>query len=218
MLLAVYLLTIILLVTVRLGVPSDASYQTDWPAFLAELAPALLAVGLGIYCNYFYRSNFTSTALLLALPLYTLSFVGLCVVSSKWQFEWFATSLLNLYADQVLLAAVLVFLCVWVISSVAVAISTRLNVVPNVIICTAFLFVGLVSRYLFGQYAGHSWPAWIAYRLVPYLQAFWVADQLMLPEPYIPLGYVGISAAYAALWCGATVAFAAFLFERREVI
>ena len=217
-LLACYLVTIVLLLTVRIGVPSDAGYELDWPAVIGEVGPLIVAALLGMYCNYFYHWNFSSTAVLLFIPFYTLSFLALCLVGPQLELDWFAVSFLSVHGDQILRAAVLIFLCVWVISAVAVAASTRLHVVPNVIICTGILFVGLVSRYLFGQYADTSWGAWVAYRVVPYLQAFWSADQLMLPEPYIPWRYVGYAAAYAAAWCAAVVMFGAFLFERRELI
>jgi hypothetical protein len=58
----------------------------------------------------------------------------------------------------------------------------------------------------------------VAYHIVPSLQYFWVADQLMRPQPYIPLSFVGKSALYAGTWCAAMMAFGAFLFERREII
>jgi hypothetical protein len=53
---------------------------------------------------------------------------------------------------------------------------------------------------------------------VPSFQLFWVADQLERPDPYIPRQYVAMAAVYAALWCAAMVGFAAFLFERRDII
>ncbi len=241
MALATYLFTVILLMTVRVGVPSEARYRMDMPAFWAELLPFVLAMGLALYANYFYRWNFTSTAVVLAVPLYTLSLIGLCLVDRNWRFDsgehfWIANTFLQKHCDQIFLAALLVTLGVWVIASVATAASTRLNVVPNVLICSAVFFVGMVSRYLFVQTGNFSWagllPAWVApyadgiwlgvrsvaYRLVPSFQTFWVADQLIRPEPYIPLHYVGTAALYAVGWCAGMVAFAAFLFEKRDII
>jgi ABC-type transport system involved in multi-copper enzyme maturation permease subunit len=50
------------------------------------------------------------------------------------------------------------------------------------------------------------------------LQIFWVADQLVRPEPYIPPDYLGMAALYAVAWCAAMVTLAAFLFERRDIV
>ena len=215
---ATYLFTVVLLMTLRIGVASDAAYRMDYPALLGEFAPFFVAMALAFYCNYFYRWNFPSTAVIVAVPLYALSFLVLLIVDGDWRFAGFAQGFAGKECYEVFLAAVLVFLGVWVISSIAVAVSTRLNAVPNVIICLAVFFVGMVSRYLFGQYAESSFPAWVAYRVVPFLEGFWVADQLMRPEPYIPLHYVGLAGAYAAMFSVSMVLFAAFLFERRELI
>jgi len=213
-----YLLTAVLLMTLRIGVPSVAWYRMDYPALLGVLTPFVVAMLLAFYCNYFYRWSFGATAVTMAVPLYGLSMLILLMVEKDWQFNWIATAFVEKNSYEVFLAAVLVFLGVWVISAIAVSASTRLNVVPNVIVCSGVFFVGMVSRYLFGQYADRSYAAWIAYRVVPNLQTFWVADQLMQPEPYIPAFYVGVVASYAVAYSAAMVLLAAFLFERRELI
>ncbi len=218
MLAATYLFTIVLLITLRIGVPSAAWYRSDWPAMLGELLPLFGAILLGFYCNYFYRWSFGATAIMCAIPLYGLSFFILLTITPGWQFAWIPQVYLYKDVYEVFLAAIMVFLGVWVISSIAVAASTRLNVVPNVVICAGVFFVGMVSRYLFGQYADTSYVAWVAYRLVPNLQAFWVADQLMSIEPYIPLSYVGMVAGYAVAFSAAMITLATYLFEQRELI
>jgi hypothetical protein len=231
----------------------------------------------------------------------------------------------------VVAAIVLVSLGVWMLSAVAVAASTRLNMVAGVLVCVSVFFVGMVSHYLFGwavdtpwgswevdygeervQVSGRvrtaegegipgvvmnglpevemngrpasvttdnrgiykawvgrdgwgsvaprlpgyvfspnkrsyprlasdqadqdytgvliakgwgyglrtgwRWTAWTAYHVLPSFQLFWVADQLVRPDPHVPWSYVGKAALYAALWCGAMVGFATFLFEGREII
>lgn len=321
--LASFLFTVMLLLTVRMGVPSTASYTIDWPVLLGEVLPFLLAIGFGLYANYFYRWNFTASAIRVAFPLYVLAAGALLFINKQWEFELIAGGFLSRHAWQVFLAAVLVSLGVWVISSVAVAASTRVNVVANVLICLAVFFLGMVSHYFFGWTVDDSWVQWsprggeptveisgriqtpggrpvpnvtlkgaphhpitsengrfsltvrkgesgeirpaksgyrfspasqsytdlmsartgqtfvagrrrrdayfyldqslwglsrVAYHIVPSLQYFWVADQLMRPQPYIPLSFVGKTALYAGTWCAAMMAFGAFLFERREII
>ena len=217
MALGCYLLIIVMLTTLRIGVPSSASWRLDWPAFLVALVPLLLAMGLGVYVNFFYRWNFTSSAILFALPLYTVGFLVLLIVNAGWEVEVVPKIFLERHAWPVAQAAVLVFMGVWVLSSVAVAVSTRLNVVINVVICLTVFFVGMISQYLFGRFADHSRLAWLALRVVPSLEVFWVGDQLMAQVPLIPMRYVWTAGAYAAGFCASMVALAAFLFERREV-
>ncbi|MFW6188939.1 MAG: hypothetical protein ACOC7T_00770 [Planctomycetota bacterium] len=276
MALTLYLLSITLLITLRIGVPSSASWELDWPAALGLLCPGLLAAGLGLYANFFYRWNFTSTALLLAVPLYTVGFALLLLVNQNWQLDPLPHVFLMRNAIQVAIAALLVALGVWVLSSVAVAASTRLNVVMSAIVCLAVFFVGMVSQFLFGRFAQFSlsfttlggivfavgalffffgplngWVkalvggpavaaiaaacfflppargvaasfagvyAWIARRVVPDLEVFWVADRLMHKVPYIPPFYVAAAAGYAVAFCLAMLALSAYLFERREVV
>ncbi len=215
---AVYLMTVVLVITLRIGVPAAAWWRMDYPALLGLVGPLLVAASFGIYSNYFYRWNFTSTAVLLALPLYTLSMGSLLLVDRQWQFALIPQVFAERHAGQVAMAALLIWFAIWVISSLALAVSTRLNVVMNAIICLAVFFVGMTSQFLFGQFAGRSVLAWTAVRIVPNLQVFWVADKLMHELPYIPWPYVGVAAAYAVGLCATMLMAAAFLFEKREVI
>lgn len=321
--LASYLYTVMLLLTVRMGVPSTAAYTVDWPVLIGQVLPLVLAVLFGMHANYFYRWNFTATAVRSGAVLYTIAILGLLFVTKDWQFAWIAEGFVAENFEQIFLAAVLVGLGVWLISAVALVASTRLNVVPNVVVCLGVFFVGMVSQYFFGWTVDDQWVRWepqqdspeveitgrveteqgepvegvaltgapmrpvtnedgdyraivargesgtitpdrtglefspsersytdvvqdrrgqdftaqkrdrdalfylekawwwvarVGYHVVPSLQFFWVADQLMRPEPYIPLAYVGRTALYAVFWCGAMVALGAFLFEHREVI
>jgi len=218
MFVTMYLLTLVGLITLRIGVPSTASYRMDWPALLALLVPFGGAVGLGMYCNYFYRWNFSSTAVLAAICFYTLGAGALLMVGPDWHFDILPAVFVTRHADQVALAALLVWLGVWVISAIALACSTRLNVLVNAIICVMAFFVGSISQFLFGRFADSSTLAWLAVRVAPNVHFFWVGDRLMQQFPYIPLDYVGVAALYALGYCAAMVALAAFLFQRREVI
>ena len=89
-----------------------------------------------------------------------MAFLASCLVDSQWQLDLIATTYLVEDCDQIVRAAILVFLGVWVISSVAVAASTRVNVVANVLICGTVFFVGMVSQYLFGWSVDNSWVLW----------------------------------------------------------
>jgi ABC-type transport system involved in multi-copper enzyme maturation permease subunit len=216
-----YILTIVLLIALRIGVPTHATMDSDTPAVLMLILPLLLAFGVGMYANFFYRWNFTSTAIIAGLVAYTLSFGLSWLISAEWAIApgtVYEELVMGKDCDQVAVAAFLVFIGVWVMSSVAVALSTRVNVVANVTICLAVFFVGMISQFLFGQFAAHSWPAWLALRIVPSLHVFWVGDQLMAEAPFIPLSYVKLTLGYALCFCAAMVFLAGFLFERREVV
>ncbi len=224
MVVAAYVFISTLIITLRIGVPEAAYSKIDHPALLALLGVLFLACLIGTHCNYFYRWSFGSTAILSAIPLYALALGLLFIINSNWQFDWMPVAFLTNNTYEVFLAAVLVFLGTWLISSIAVAASTRLNVVPNITVCGAIFFLGMISRYLFGPQVYGQYSAWISvpaavfYHAVPNMQFFWVANQLMQPEPYVPLSYVGMVFAYTVAYVAGMVALSAFLFERRELI
>ncbi len=320
--LASYMLVLMLLMTVRMGVPTTSAFTVDIPVLLSQTFPFLLAVGFGIYCNFFYRSNFTAAAIRAGAVLYTLAFIFLLFIGRDWNLD-FARSFTEADAWPITLAGIGVFLGVLVISTVALAASTRVNVVANILICLTIFFLGMISNYLFGWTVDTEWVRWepvrmvedvtisgsvldtegqavsnvklvgvpgdvrtdgrgsfeatvrqggsgrvrprkkgytfspeertfgnvetgmreqnftarpidsslavyartgwygiarAAYHAVPSIQLFWVGDQLMRPNPYVPVGYMVNAAIYAFLWCAAMVVFAAFLFEGRELV
>ena len=224
MLVAAFLFICTLLITLRVGVPETVHANLDLPALLALLGVLFFACIIGVHCNYFYRWSFVSTAILSAIPLFALALGLLFIIGRNWQFTFMPVAFLTNNTYEVFLASVLVFLATWLISSIAMAASTRLNVVPNVTLCGAVFFLGMISRYLFGPQVYGQYSIWIQvpaaafYHVVPNMQSYWVANQLMQPEPYIPLSYVGIVAAYTTAYVCAMVALSAFLFERRELI
>ncbi|MFO8006617.1 MAG: hypothetical protein R6V05_02665 [Candidatus Brocadiia bacterium] len=213
-----WLLSLTLFITLRVGVPTAANYQADWPAMIAVVTPFLLAVAIGIYSNYFYRWSFSSTAVVFGALLYTVSMGLMLVVTPQWGLDLVPKVYLDRFLPEVATAAALVWLGVWVISSVALAASTRVNVMLNAIICLTVFFVGMISQFLFGQFADTSIPARVAQHIVPNLHVFWVGDALMHEVPLVPLRYLWTAAGYAGGYCAAMLAFAAFLFEKREVV
>jgi ABC-2 type transport system permease protein len=213
-----YLLTVILLTSLRIGTPSTAHFKMDYPALIGELGPLFASIGLGIYVNYFYRWNFSSSAIVFALFFYTLAAGSLLIIGPHWQIEWLPEVFKERNAREVALACLLAVMGIWVLSSVAVALSTRLNVVLNSIVCIAVFFVGMIAQFIF---SAEFWPPLVAsvgLRLLPNLYVFWVADQLMMEAPYIPPEYVLSSALYMGAFCVSMVFFAGYLFERREVV
>ena len=45
----------------------------------------------------------------------------------------------------------------WILAALALACSTRLDMIPTLAICSAFFLVGIMSDYLFGQRANAVW-------------------------------------------------------------
>jgi hypothetical protein len=193
-------------------------WTIDGPAFLGAVMPLVLAVGFGLFANYFDHWHFCSTAVTVAIPLYACGLALTLIFNTGWQIEFLPHVMVERNVWQIAQAAVLVYMGIWVLGAVALAISTRLNVVVNATICLTVFFLGMTSQYLFGRFSDGNVLAWAALRIIPSLHIFWVGDQLMSEVPYIPMAYVGLAAAYAVGFCLAMIAWAAYLFENREVI
>jgi len=112
----------------------------------------------------------------------------------------------------------LLLFAIWVIAALAVACSTRLEVVPTLAICSAVFLLGLMSDYLLGRPADDgSAIARVFYTLVPNWQQFWMADALESGKPGVPAGYVGLAFVYMVCYTTAALAAALWLFEDREL-
>jgi hypothetical protein len=115
-------------------------------------------------------------------------------------------------------AGILVLFALWVLAAIALACSTRLDMIATLSICTAIFLLGLMSDYFFGQHAAQGgWWASALYSVVPNWQLFWLADALETGKSTFQWAYVGKAFAYMVLYAGAALAVAVALFEDREL-
>ena len=104
-----------------------------------------------------------------------------------------------------------------ILAALALACSTRLEVIPTLSVCSALFLLGLVSDYFWGTRAAHGngWAS-VLYSITPNWQLFWVSDLLEGKGP-IPAGYLARALGYTVAYVGATLALALALFEDREL-
>jgi hypothetical protein len=101
---------------------------------------------------------------------------------------------------------------------VALACSTRLDIIATLAVCSAVFLLGLMSDYLFGQPAARgSWWASTLYTVVPNWQLFWLADALETGKSTFQWGYVGKAFVYMICYAGAALSAAVALFDDREL-
>jgi ABC-2 type transport system permease protein len=210
--LAHYVCTIGLLMTIRHGVLETASDTHDWTVVGAAGAVLVATFLLSAFFNYAYDWKFTSTAVVVAAILGTFAMVFLALIDRDWKFDPAKNGInaLDIYG------AVLLFLAAMIIAALAVAISVRFNIVVTLSACVGVFLLGLISDYVFGQFAGtHLW-ARVGRFLVPNLQVFWISDAIY-EGTVVPFKYLVISASYALCYAGAILALAIALFQRRQV-
>jgi ABC-type transport system involved in multi-copper enzyme maturation permease subunit len=206
-----YVNTVAVLMASRMAF--DAYGDADLRSLGIFLGAVALAYAAGGFSNYFLRRNFTSDALMALVVLITLGaaimFSGGAVVDRAGEahnVDW-----------RLIPATVLIFLALLLLASVALACSTRLDIIPTLAVCTGVFLLGLISDYLFGQRAEQgSWWAAALYAAVPNWQLFWMADALDGTNS-IPWSYVGKAAGYVAAYLGAMLALALLMFEDRDL-
>jgi len=192
----------------------DAYGKTDMAAIGIFGGAVVLAYALAGFSNFFLRRPFVSDAVLLLVPLVTVAAVLI------FQFTQQKASLGTAATVdwRMVPAAVLILFAVWILAGLALACSTRFEVIPTLAICSAFFLLGLMSDYFFGRPASHgSWWASVLYTITPNWQLFWLADVLETGKTVLQWSYVGKAFAYVVGYVGAVLAVAVLLFEEREL-
>ena len=178
------------------------------------------SIGLGYaiagFTNFFLRRPFMADAVLSVVVTLTISFFVLLILKkeSPWpdantKVDW-----------RMIPASVLIAFALWILAALALACSTRFDVIPTLAICSALFLVGLMSDYFYQKAGGtiEGGPFWAStlYAVVPNWQQFWLADLLETGKKF-PWSYVGKAFVYVVTYVGATLALALFLFQDREL-
>lgn len=137
-----------LLMAIRHGVMSNASDELDMPVLIFSLSAVALACAVGAWGNFFYGWSFTQTAVVLLLPLSIVAY-GLVLLFGK---EWHLQPLGADFKPQVTLACACLLLAILVLTSVAVAASTRLSQVMTIVVCVGVFLAALLSNFFLGRY------------------------------------------------------------------
>ncbi|MBN2455095.1 MAG: ABC transporter permease [Sedimentisphaerales bacterium] len=210
--LAHYICTIALLMAIRHGVLETASDSHDWTAISAAGAVTLATFALSAFFNYAYDWRFSSTAVVLGSVLATMGIVFLAFIDRNWQFnpQQNGINMFDIYGSVLLLLAAII------VTALALALSSRFNIMVTLAGCVGIFLLGLISDYAFGRFADTEIWAKIGRILVPNLQIFWISDAIYEGSD-VPLKYILISALYAFCYTTGIIAIAVALFQRRQV-
>jgi len=192
----------------------DAYGSTDMGALAIFGGAILLAYGIGGFSNFFLRRPFVSDAFFAMVG--TLTLAAYIIFTFTTQKE--SLGEMAKVDWRLVPAAILVLFALWILASIALACSTRVDVIPTLAICSAVFLVGIMSDYLFGLQAekGHWWAS-VLYSVTPNWQLFWLADVLETGKHTFPWHYVGKAFGYAVGYVGAALCLATLLFEDREL-
>lgn len=192
----------------------DAYGKTDVLAIGIFGGAIALAYALAGFSNYFLRRTFVSDAVFALVVLTTLAAFIILQFTRQMQslgapatVDW-----------DLIPAGLLILFALWILAAVALACSTRLDMIATLAICSAVFLLGLMSDYLFGIPAAKgSWWASTLYSIVPNWQLFWLADALETGKSTFHWAYVGKAFGYVVFYAGAALAVAVALFDEREL-
>lgn len=210
--LAHYICSIALLMAIRHGVLETSADTHDWTVITTMTAVLVLTFLLTAFLNYSYGWKFSSTAIVLTAILATFGIIFLAFIDRNWQFnpKYNGLNGLDIYFSLLLLLGAII------IVALAVAFSSRFNIVVTLVACVGIFLLGLISDWAFGRSAETHLLAQICYFLVPNLQIFWISDAIYEGSE-VSMKYILIVAGYALCYTSAILLLAIALFQRREV-
>ena len=183
-------------------------FRFDNTVMAIYFGAVILGLALGGLHNYLKRSSFPMAAvlaLLAVLPLAALLVHWMPSEGKQVGFEW-----------ELLPALILILYAIWAMGTLATALSTRFELIPNLLICSGIFVLGLMSDYVLGRHAAGNPLIRVLYACVPNWQLFWMADA-MAAHKSIPLLYLVLGGAYIACFVALFILLAVILFWRREV-
>jgi hypothetical protein len=131
----------------------DAYGRTDLPSVGIFSAGIVAAYAIAGFSNFFLRRTFVSDAILALAVMVTLAafFIFFFTQQIRSVYE------LGDVDWRLVPAAILILFAVWIFAALALACSTRLDMIPTLAVCSAFFLMGLMSDYLFGRAADPVW-------------------------------------------------------------
>lgn len=216
-LLAMYFLSLILLMLVRNGVPQTARHETDTVVAILGLGSLGGTLLICLAGNYFYRWRFSTTFVLTGSILSSLAIAIMCFLDAGWTYN----PQENHIATELIGPIVLTVIAVLILTAVAIAVATRLGLIMTLSICSLVFILGVVLQHLLGPVvqadAGFGrYLAWVALAVVPSLH-FYVVTNAIYSGLAVPWDYIANAALYALCYIIASLFFAIALFRSREV-
>jgi ABC-2 type transport system permease protein len=192
----------------------DAYGGADVRGLAIVFGSLALAYAAGGFTNYFLRRPFVSDALFAVVIAITIAFAIVAALPSAntpdatgGKVDW-----------RLVPVSLLVLFALWILAGIALACSTRLEMMSTLAVCTGFFLLGLVSDYVFGTRANAgSWWANGVYAALPNWQLLWMGDPLASKQSIAWTRYIATAAGYTAAYVGATLCAALWLFEDREL-
>jgi hypothetical protein len=211
--LAHYILTIAMLMSIRHGVLTTVSDTADMTVIISAAITICLSLAITAFLNYSYDWKFTSTAIVLISIFATMSIVFLFFIDKNWKFN----PAENGFNRVDIYGSILLLIALFILAAAALMFSARFNILVTLSCCIGLFLLGLISDYVFGRFAeSHLW-AKIGKIIVPSLQVFWISDAIYEQSSKITASYIASCGIYGLIYTAAFILIAIALFQRRQV-
>ena len=192
----------------------DAYGDADTKGLATYFGLIALGYALAGLSNYFLRRPFVADAVFLVTTMATVAFLIIVFVMPEHKNTAYGATGVQWPQVQ---GVLLILFALWILAAIALACSTRFELIPTLAICSVIFLLGMMSDYLFGRAAEEgSFIAQTLYTLLPNWQLFWISDALGTGHT-APFAYIGKAAAYMVGYLGAALAVALILFEDRDL-
>jgi len=131
----------------------DAYGSTDLKAVAIFSGGVVTAYAFGGFSNFFLRRPFVSNAVFALLVTVTLAAFAIFYFTTQKQ----SAGEMGAVDWRLVPAAVLILFALWILAALALACSTRFDMIPTLVICSALFLMGIMSDYLFGRRAEPVW-------------------------------------------------------------
>ena len=153
----------------------DAYGEVDTRSLLIFFSAVGFGYALGGFTNFFLRRPFVADAVFFVVGMITMAFVIIAFLTDAEQVMLRETVTVDW---RLVPAAVLILFALWILAGIALACSTRLEIIPTLAVCSAFFLMGLMSDYLVGRRATPAWYTFDAKAQVR--DARWDSEQIAL--------------------------------------
>jgi ABC-2 type transport system permease protein len=131
----------------------DAYGKTDLAAIGIFATAVIGAYAVGGFSNFFLRRPFVSDAAFALVVTVTLA----AYVIFEFTAQQRSANEMGAVDWRLVPAALLILFALFILAGLALACSTRLDMIPTLSICTGLFLVGTMSDYLFGRRAEPVW-------------------------------------------------------------
>ena len=147
LMLATLCLTLVFLLTEMHAVIQTVRDPVHLPVLVFGFGSLVLGLAIAVWCNYFYGTVFTSTALFTITPMLLVGYL----VALNFEPDFTRQPMSASFKGQLWVAVAAIAVAECMLAAFAVAFSTRLGQVMTLLATLATLLVGLLSDWLFAR-------------------------------------------------------------------